>query len=39
MPSADDPKAGSGTGLTLGGGALASQRRGFSSWKVTGRRA
>ena len=37
MPSADDPKAATGTGLTLsGGGALANQRRGFSSWRVTG---
>ncbi len=38
MPTTDDPKAATGTGLALsGGGALANQRRGFSSWKVTGR--
>lgn len=40
MPIADDPTAATATGLTLsGGGALANQRRGFSSWKVIGRRA
>ena len=38
MPTADDLTAATATGLTLsGGGALANQRRGFSSWKVTGR--
>jgi LmbE family N-acetylglucosaminyl deacetylase len=38
MPTTDDLKAATGTGLALsGGGALASQRRGVSSRKVTGR--
>ena len=37
MPTADDPEAATGTGRAIWRGALANRRRGFSSWKVTGR--